>query len=97
MAKIKINTVEIGVLAAAVERLKEEIDPSVPNLDQGSSCGQTVTELVNMQRKVRETKIELKALMEDTVQFLNNTQVRFDDADRATAADLLADMGVIKR
>lgn len=96
MSRISIDTVEIGVLAAAIETLKENIDPSVPDIDQGKNCGQTIEELMQLLKKVRETKSELKTLMEDTVQFLKNTQVRFDDADKESAVTLLTDMGVIK-
>lgn len=91
MSVIKIDTAEIGVLAASIEVLKENIDETEPSCDLGVNCGNAMNELQKVAEMMRETKRELKRLMEATVSFLDKTKIRFDEADKETAIQWLTD------
>lgn len=95
MSNIKVDTAEIGVLAAAIEVIKENIDETQPTCDLGMNCGAAMNALQEIAKMMRESKKELKALMESTVSFLDKTKIKFDDADKATATQWLIDIKAI--
>ena len=97
MVTLKIDTVEIGVLAAAIDTLKENINTSNMTWNSGNCCGNTVDEIMNLIEQLKCAKVELKNLMEATVNFLNSVQITFDAADKREASSLLVNAGIGKK